>query len=156
MVGWPQERWSWWPFLPEEGERSKTWKIGGGGPCWSSWSSQAMPPPGKWIWGCRMARWRKSTGEESIYRTKRARGNLTYLFSACMKSEGVQMDMVTVRTIIKGLRRWFDSERSWFWRYFTVQDRLIGPSAVFSNGNIADECIGGEVQLKRLRKSRNL
>ena len=153
MVGWPQERWSWWPFLPEEGEGSKTLKIGGGCPCWSPWSSQAMPPPGKWIWGCRMTRWRKSTGEGSIYRTKWAGANLTYLFASSVKSEGVQVDMVTVRTIIKGLQRWCDSKRSWFWRYFTVQDRLVGSSAVFSNGNIADERISGEVWF---RNSRNL
>jgi len=25
------------------------------------------------------------------------------------------------------------------WRYFTVRDFLVGPSAAFSNGNIADE-----------------
>jgi len=64
-----------------------------------------MPPSGKWIWGCRMTRWRLSTGEASIYRTKRAKANLTYLFAASVKSEGVMADMVTVRTIIKGLRR---------------------------------------------------
>jgi len=52
-----------------------------------------------------MTGWRKSTREGSIYRTKRAGANLTYLFAASVKSEGVQMDMVTVRTIIKGLRR---------------------------------------------------
>jgi len=27
--------------------------------------------------GCRMMRWRRSTGEGTIYRTKRARANLT-------------------------------------------------------------------------------
>jgi len=64
-----------------------------------------MPLPGRWIWGYRMTRWRKSTGEGSIYRTKQAGANLTYLFAASMKSEGVQVDMVTVRTVIKGLRR---------------------------------------------------
>jgi len=47
----------------------------------------------------------KSTGEESIYRTKRAGANLAYLFAVSMKSEGVQVDMATVRTIIKGLRK---------------------------------------------------
>jgi len=83
-------------------------------------------------------RWRRSTREGSIYRTKRARANLTYLFAASVKSEGAQVDMVTVRTVIKGLRRWFDRKRSWFWRYFTVQDLLVGPSAVPSNGNIVD------------------
>ena len=62
-----------------------------------------MPPPGNWIWGCRMTRWR-STGEGSIYRTKQAGANLTYLFAASVKSEGVQVDMVTVRTVIKRLR----------------------------------------------------
>jgi len=71
------------------GRGLKTWKIGGGGPCWSSWSSQAMSPPGRWILGCGMTRWRKSTGEGSIYRTKRAGANLTYLFVAFVKSEGV-------------------------------------------------------------------
>jgi len=48
-----------------------------------------------------MTRWRKSTGEGSICRTKRAGANLTYLFTV---SKGVQVDMVTVRTVIKGLR----------------------------------------------------
>jgi len=52
-----------------------------------------------------MIRWRKSIGEESIYRTKRAGANLTYLFAASVKSEGVQVDMVTVRMIIKELHR---------------------------------------------------
>jgi len=52
-----------------------------------------------------MTGWEKSTGEGSIYRTKWAGANLTYLFAASEKSEGVQVDMVTVCTIIKGLRR---------------------------------------------------
>jgi len=52
-----------------------------------------------------MTGWKKSTGEGSIYRTKRAGANLTSLFVASEKSEGVQVDMVTVRTIIKGLHR---------------------------------------------------
>ena len=37
-----------------------------------------------------------------------------------------------------------------------MRDLLVGPSAVFSNGNIADERIGGEVRFERLRNSRNL
>jgi len=142
--------------ISSQGRGLKTWGIGGGGSCWSSWSSQAMPPPGKWMSGCRMTRWRRSTGEGSIYRTKRAGVNLTYLFATSVKSEGVQVDMEIVHTIIKGLCRWFDSKRSWFWRYFTVQDRLVGPSAVFSNGNIADERISGKARFERLRNSRNL
>jgi len=64
-----------------------------------------MPPPGKWNLGCRMTRWRRSTRAGSIYRTKWAGANLTYLFAASVKSEGVQVDMVTVRTVIKELRR---------------------------------------------------
>jgi len=52
-----------------------------------------------------MIRWRKSTREGSIYRTERAGANLTYLFAVSVKSEGVQVDMVTVHTVIKGLRR---------------------------------------------------
>jgi len=53
---------------------------------------------GKWVLSCRMTGWRRSTGEGSIYRTKRAGVNLTYLFATSVKSEGVQVDMVTVRT----------------------------------------------------------
>ena len=64
-----------------------------------------VPPPRKWILGCRMIRRRRSTSEGSIYRTKRAGANLTYLFAASVKSEGAQVDTVTVRTVIKGLRR---------------------------------------------------
>jgi hypothetical protein len=52
-----------------------------------------------------MTRWKKSIGEGSIYRTKGGGANLTYLFAVSMKSEGVQVDMATIRTIIKGLRR---------------------------------------------------
>jgi len=52
-----------------------------------------------------MIGWKKSTEEGSIYRIKRVGANLTYLFAASMKSDGVQVDMVNVRTIIKGLRR---------------------------------------------------
>jgi len=37
-----------------------------------------------------------------------------------------------------------------------VQDRLVGPSAFLSNGNIADERISGEVRFERVRNSRNL
>jgi len=55
--------------------------------------------------GCRMTRWRKSAEEGSIYRTKKARTILTYLFTVSVKSEGVQVDMVTVHTVIKGLCR---------------------------------------------------
>jgi len=120
------------------GRRSKTWGLVKKGPCWSSWNPRVMPPLWKWILGCRMTRWRNSTGEGSIYRTKRTGANLTYLFAASVKSEGAQVDMVTVRTVIKGLRRWFDSKRSWFWRYFTIQDLLVGPSIVPSNGDIVD------------------
>jgi len=54
---------------------------------------------------CRMTRWRKSAKEGSIYRTKKARAILTYLFTVSVKSEVVQVDMVTVRTVIKGLCR---------------------------------------------------
>jgi len=57
------------------------------------------------MWGYKMMRWRKSTREGGIYRTKGARANPTYLFAASVKSEGVQVDMVTVCTIIKGLCR---------------------------------------------------
>jgi len=46
-----------------------------------------------------MMQWRRSTREGSIYRTKRARANLTYPFAASVKSEGAQVDMVTVRTV---------------------------------------------------------
>jgi hypothetical protein len=77
----------------------------GGSSCWSSWGSRTAPPLEKQSWGCRMMRWRRSTREGSIYRTKRARANLTYLFAVSVKSEGTQVDMVTVRMIIKGLRR---------------------------------------------------
>jgi len=143
MLRWPQGRRSWWSFLPKRRKGSKTQKIVGGNPCWSSWSSRTVPPPGRWVWGCRMTRWRKSTREESIYRTKRAGANLTYLFAVSVKFEGVQVDMVTVRTVIKGLRRWFYSKRSWFWRYLTVEDLLVGSSTVFSNRNIADERMFG-------------
>jgi len=52
-----------------------------------------------------MTGWKKSTREGSIYRTKGVGAILTYLFAASVKSKGVQVDMVTVRTIIKGLRR---------------------------------------------------
>jgi len=36
-----------------------------------------------------MTGWEKSTREGSIYRTRRAGANLTYLFAASVKSEGV-------------------------------------------------------------------
>jgi len=36
---------------------------------------------------------------------KEGRAILTYLFTVSVKSEGVQVDMVTVRTVIKRLRR---------------------------------------------------
>ena len=143
MLSWPQGWRSWWPFLSERRKGSKTRKIVGGDPCRSSWSSRTMPPPGRCVWGCRMTRWRKSTREGSIYRTKKAGAILTYLFAVSVKSEGVQVDMVTVRTVIKVLRRWFDSKWSWFWRYLTVQDLLVDSSAVFSNRNIVDERIVG-------------
>jgi len=52
-----------------------------------------------------MMRWRRSTREGTIYRTKQARANLTYLFAVSVKSEDTQVDMVTIHTVIKGLRR---------------------------------------------------
>ena len=73
-----------------------------------------VPSRRRWILGCRMTRWRRGTREGSIYRTKRAGADLIYLFAASVKSEGVQVDMITVCTVIKGLRRWFDSKRSQF------------------------------------------
>ena len=57
------------------------------------------------VLGCRMTAWKKSTGEGSIYRSNRTGANLTYLFVASEKSEGVQMDMVTVCIVIKGLHK---------------------------------------------------
>jgi len=51
-----------------------------------------------------MTRWKRSTEEGSIYRSKRAGVNVTYLFAISVKSESIQVDMVTVRTVIKGLR----------------------------------------------------
>ena len=54
---------------------------------------------------CRMEWWRKSAEEGSIYSTKRVGAFLTYLFAVFVKIAGVQVDMVTVRTIIKGLCR---------------------------------------------------
>jgi len=119
-------------------ERSKALRVVGADPCWSSRSPRVLPLPRKWIWGYRMTRWRRSTREGNIYRAKWVGANLTYLFAASVKSKGIQVDMVTVRTVIKGLRRWFDSKQSLFWRYFIVQDLLVGPSAVPSNGTIAD------------------
>jgi len=62
-------------------------------------------PPEKQSWGYRMMRWRRSTREGTIYRTKQAGANLTYLFAVSLKSEDTQVNMVTVRTVIKGLRR---------------------------------------------------
>jgi len=50
-----------------------------------------------------MTRWRKSAEEGIIYRVKCAGVFVTYLFAVSIKLEGVQVDMVTVRTIIKGL-----------------------------------------------------
>jgi len=41
----------------------------------------------------------------SIYKTKKAVVFLTCLLAVSVKSEGVQVDMVTVRMVIKGLRR---------------------------------------------------
>ena len=111
MVNWPQEQQSWWPSLRREDNRI----LGG----W--WRKAFIGDLGNLGWccrresglSCRMTRWRRSTREGSIYRTKRARANLTYLFAVSVKSEDTQVDMVTVRTIIKGLRRWFDRKRSW-------------------------------------------
>ena len=37
-----------------------------------------------------------------------------------------------------------------------MQGHLVGPSAVLSNGNIADERISAEIRFERLRNSRNL
>ena len=121
-----------------QGRRSKNWEIGEEGLRWSSSSPRVVPPPWKWIVGYRITRWRRSTREGSIYRTKRAGADLTYLFATSVKFEDAQVDIVTVRTVIKGLRRWFDSKRSRFWRYFTVQDLLVGPSTILSNGNLAN------------------
>ena len=49
--------------------------------------------------------WWRSTQEGTIYRAKWVRVNLTYHFAVSVKSEDIQKDMVTVRTVIKGLHR---------------------------------------------------
>jgi len=89
------------------GERMENLGVVGGGSCWSSQSSRTAPLLKKQSWGCRMetVRTGRSTREGTIYRTKWARVNLTYLFAVSVKSEDTQVDMVTVRTVIKGLRR---------------------------------------------------
>ena len=123
--------------ISSQGRRSKTLRMVEKGLRWSSWGPRVVPPPEKQSWDYRMMRWRRSTREGTIYRTKWARANLTYLIAASVKSEDTQVDMVTVRTVIKGLCRRFDKKRS-CWRYFTVRDFLVGPSAASSNGHIAD------------------
>ena len=85
------------------GEKIENLGVVGGGSC--SWSSRTVLPPEKQSRSYRMMRWRRSTQKGTIYRTKRARANLTYLFAVSVKSEDTQEDMVTVRTVIKGLRR---------------------------------------------------
>jgi len=52
-----------------------------------------------------MTRWRRSAEEGSIYKIKIVGAFLTYLFTVSVKIEVVQMDMVTVRTVIKRLCR---------------------------------------------------
>ena len=93
--------------------RSKASRLVKKGLYWSSWRSWTAPPLGKWSWDCGMMRWRRSTREGTIYRTKWARVKLTYHFAVSVKSKGTQEDMVTVRTVIKVLGRWFDRKRSW-------------------------------------------
>jgi len=88
-----------------------------------------------------MTRWRKSAEEGSIYRIKRAGAFLTYPFAVSVKIEGVQVDMVTVRTVIKDCAGDLTVSGHNFRRYFTVQDLLVGSSAVLSNGNVVDERI---------------
>ena len=61
-------------------------------------------------WRWRMALWKMSTEGESIYRLRWLGVFLTYLFAASVKFKVVQMDMVTIRTIIKGLCRRFDGK----------------------------------------------
>ena len=89
-------------------------RIGEEGASLEIWSSWTAPPPGKWSWSCWMMWWGRSTREGTIYRTKRARANLTYPFTVSVKSEGTQVDMVTVCTIIRGLCGLFDRKRSLF------------------------------------------
>ena len=91
--------------IAPQGRRSKTWGLLEEVIAGVLGVLEQVPPPGKQSLGCRMTRWRRSTREGSIYRTKRVRANLTYLFAASVKSEGTQVDMVNVRTVIKGLRR---------------------------------------------------
>jgi len=67
-----------------------------------------------------MTRWRKSAEEGSIYRIKRAGAFLTYLFAVSVKIEGVQVDMVTVRTLIKGFAGDLTPSGHDFGRYFTM------------------------------------
>jgi len=87
------------------GKKIENLGVVGGSFCWSSWSSRTVPPPGKQSWGCRMMRWRRSPREGSIYRTKWAWAILTYLLAVSVKSEDTQVGVVTVHTVIKGLRR---------------------------------------------------
>jgi len=87
------------------GRKIEDSRIVGGSSCWSSSSYRTVPPPEKQSWSCGMMRWRRSTQEGSIYRTERVGADLTYLFAASMKPEGAQVDMVTVRMVIKGLCR---------------------------------------------------
>jgi len=98
--------------ISSQGRQSKTLGLVEKGLRWSSWGSRAVPLPEKQSWGCRMMRWRRSTREGTIYRTKWARANLTYLIAVSVKSENTLVDMVTVRTVIKGLCRRFDTKRS--------------------------------------------
>jgi len=91
--------------ISSQERRSKTLGLVEKGLRWRSWKPWVVSSLRKCVLGCRMTRWGRSTREGSICRTKRVGANLTYLFAASVKSEGVQIDMVTVRTIIKGLHR---------------------------------------------------
>ena len=64
-----------------------------------------MPPLERWAWRMQDEKVEKSAKEGSIYRVKCAGAFLTYLFAVSVKFEGVQVDMVTVRMVIKGLCR---------------------------------------------------
>jgi len=86
-------------------------EVGGEGPSLEFLELSNSAAARKAELGCRMIRWR-STREGTIYRTKQARADLTYLLAISVKSEDTQMDMVTVRTVIKRLCKRFDRKRS--------------------------------------------
>ena len=136
VVNWPQARWSWWPFSRnKEGRRlgglvkkSFVEVLGNLGWCRHRES-------GFWA-----VEWQDGEGvlEKEVFIGQNGQGQIWLISCRIREIRGYSSGYGNCSHSNQGIAQVIWQQVVIIWRYFTVQDLLVGPSAVLSNSNIAD------------------